>query len=378
MLFPDQAPSRLRLARGREQAAADRGAAGAGSATPGADPGAVAREILTLVAALQRPRPADPRPRRAGPDVHRPARRGDARSRERDRDLLRWAALLHDIGKLQVPATLLNKPGKPTERRVGRAQGAPGARRRDGRRAAAVARRVGRRVIVEHHERYDGTGYPLGLAGRGISLGARIVSVADAYDVMTAARAYKRPVSRAAAGREPVRHPCTQCRPRWPSVRAMRWRMAARPPLAPSCRGGVDGAGSSAVAGRDRGGSVPERRRTVGCRCRRTGPRCDRRGNGRDVRPEADRTGTLGRARGRPTGSADADRAGRGPAAGPRTAPDSVGPGRRRGRAATSAIDRLRRRAVGSATRTARADGEQPADAQSTADVDGRTARSAP
>jgi hypothetical protein len=74
-------------------------------------------------------------------------------------------------------------------------------------------------VIVQHHERYDGTGYPTGLGGSQISLGARIVSVADAYDVMTAARAYKRPVSRAAALRELVRFSGTQFDPT--VVRAM-------------------------------------------------------------------------------------------------------------------------------------------------------------
>jgi len=65
-------------------------------------------------------------------------------------------------------------------------------------------------VIVEHHERYDGKGYPAELSGQQISLGARIVAVADAYDVMTAARAYRRPVSRAAACRELVRYAGTQ------------------------------------------------------------------------------------------------------------------------------------------------------------------------
>ena len=67
--------------------------------------------------------------------------------------------------------------------------------------------------------RYDGRGYPAGLSGQQISLGARIVAVADAYDVMTAARAYRRPVSRAAACRELVRYAGTQFDPH--VVRAM-------------------------------------------------------------------------------------------------------------------------------------------------------------
>jgi putative nucleotidyltransferase with HDIG domain len=202
MLFPDQAPSRVKVAREaarkrpiEEQLRRVRAA--------GADPGAVAHEILSLVAALS---------------VHDKPTRGHAervrmftdllaeemRVPARDRDLLRWAALLHDIGKLQVPATLLNKPAKPTEDEWVQLKAHPshGADI-----AAGLLPWLGEwgDVIVQHHERYDGTGYPTGLAGRGISLGARIVSVADAYDVMTAARAYKRPVSRAAACKELVK-----------------------------------------------------------------------------------------------------------------------------------------------------------------------------
>ena len=100
--------------------------------------------------------------------------------------------------------TLLNKPGKPTDEEwtLLKAHPAHGAEM-----AAALLPWLAEwgAVIVEHHERYDGTGYPTGIAGAQISLGARIVSVADAYDVMTAARAYQRPVSRAAALAELVR-----------------------------------------------------------------------------------------------------------------------------------------------------------------------------
>ena len=59
-------------------------------------------------------------------------------------------------------------------------------------------------AIAHHHERVDGTGYPAGLAGDGISLGGRIVSVADAYDTMTSARSYQRPKATAAARAELV------------------------------------------------------------------------------------------------------------------------------------------------------------------------------
>ncbi len=123
---------------------------------------------------------------------------------ERDRNLLRWGAMLHDIGKLMVPSEILNKPGKPTDEEWGIIKEHPGA---------AVARLgplrewLGDWVLAasEHHEKYDGTGYPLGLKGNQISLAGRIVAVADSFEVMTATRSYKKPMSHEAARQELVR-----------------------------------------------------------------------------------------------------------------------------------------------------------------------------
>jgi HD-GYP domain-containing protein (c-di-GMP phosphodiesterase class II) len=68
-------------------------------------------------------------------------------------------------------------------------------------------------VIIQHHERWDGTGYPAGLAGHDICEGARIVAVADAFEVMTAARSYKRPMTRGVALREMTKLAGTQFDP---------------------------------------------------------------------------------------------------------------------------------------------------------------------
>jgi putative nucleotidyltransferase with HDIG domain len=99
-------------------------------------------------------------------------------------------ALLHDVGKELLPSDLVDKPGALTdgERRVMQQHTTLGAR-------LAVTHAEAQPVvdvIRHHHERWDGRGYPAGLAGERIPLAARIVSVCDAYDAMTEDRPYRR------------------------------------------------------------------------------------------------------------------------------------------------------------------------------------------
>lgn len=102
-----------------------------------------------------------------------------------------WAAMLHDVGKLHVPDRILLKPGPldADEWAVMRQHPIWGEQilaRGDG---FELARRIAR----SHHENFDGTGYPDGLAGESIPLAARIVRVTDAFDAMTNRRPYSEP-----------------------------------------------------------------------------------------------------------------------------------------------------------------------------------------
>jgi putative nucleotidyltransferase with HDIG domain len=128
-------------------------------------------------------------------------------------EALEWAARLHDIGKCRQDwEPIIRKPGRPSEQEweVIRQHPVEGARLAEKMEFLPHTAGVVARIVRAHHERWDGSGYPDGVAGEAIPLEARILGVADAYEAMTGPRAYqqrRRPQEaiqelRAGAGRQ--------------------------------------------------------------------------------------------------------------------------------------------------------------------------------
>jgi putative nucleotidyltransferase with HDIG domain len=99
------------------------------------------------------------------------------------------ASSLHDIGKIIVPDSILNKNGKLTEEEFDIIKKHSGEGEKIASRLSLF--REGAKLIRHHHERYDGTGYPDGLKGEEIPLGARIICIADSFDTMITPRNYR-------------------------------------------------------------------------------------------------------------------------------------------------------------------------------------------
>jgi putative nucleotidyltransferase with HDIG domain len=113
---------------------------------------------------------------------------------------IRWAAMLHDIGKVGIPDTILSKKG-PLDREEW------GVIRQHPESGAEIVRMASNlnyvaALIQAHHERYDGSGYPYGLRGDLIPFGARVLAVADAFSAMTDDRVYRPSLSREEAAAE--------------------------------------------------------------------------------------------------------------------------------------------------------------------------------
>ena len=111
-----------------------------------------------------------------------------------------WGALLHDIGKIGIADSILLKAGPltPKEWQVMRTHPEIGR---------AIVEQIpflrgATSIVYHHHERWDGTGYPVGLAGEAIPLGARVFAVADAFDAMTFDRPYSKAIPMADARAE--------------------------------------------------------------------------------------------------------------------------------------------------------------------------------
>jgi len=124
----------------------------------------------------------------------------------------KWAALLHDVGKLGIARSLINKPGKLTPQEF------------DTVKIHAIYTRELLETITDFreisiiassdHERYDGKGYPMGLKGDKIPIATRIISVADSFDAMTSKRTYRKAMSKEAACEEIERCAGSQFDPR--------------------------------------------------------------------------------------------------------------------------------------------------------------------
>ena len=131
----------------------------------------------------------------------------------RERRDLEFAALLHDVGKVRIPNTIINKPGplSAEERKVMERHTVEGEQLLL--RVGGLLGEIGR-VVRSCHERWDGQGYPDGLAGERIPLLARIVACCDAYNAMTSDRSYRKALPRAEAVAELRKCSSTQFDPR--------------------------------------------------------------------------------------------------------------------------------------------------------------------
>jgi len=120
--------------------------------------------------------------------------------KEEELETLKWASILHDVGKIGMPESILRKPGRLTDDEYEVVKRHPT-------RGYHVLSHVSQlqdasQSVLMHHERYSGGGYPLGIAGAGIPLPARVIAVADTFDALTSRRPYRAPRTEDQAFRE--------------------------------------------------------------------------------------------------------------------------------------------------------------------------------
>ncbi|MBI3256152.1 MAG: HD-GYP domain-containing protein, partial [Actinobacteria bacterium] len=194
LLFPDQAPSRLKAAlKGGSSRRLGQLVDATRANGLDDDPGRAARQVIELIGALgdhdRRTRGHSERVR-----LYAEMLGEELKLSLEERQKLQWGALLHDLGKLMVPPEILNKPGKPTVAEWAVIEKHPAA----GMQLIEPLRPfLGEWVdaIGGHHEKWDGTGYPRRLKGSEIPRAGAIVAVADSYEVMVAVRSYKKGMS---------------------------------------------------------------------------------------------------------------------------------------------------------------------------------------
>ncbi len=123
-------------------------------------------------------------------------------------ELIDWGGMLHDVGKIGIPDFILNKPGKLTDNEYNHIKAHPLI-------GAQIVKDISflksvTPYILDHHERFDGKGYPRGLVGENISIKGRLLAVADSFDAMTSNRPYRKALKPEDALKEIARNRGTQ------------------------------------------------------------------------------------------------------------------------------------------------------------------------
>jgi putative nucleotidyltransferase with HDIG domain len=125
--------------------------------------------------------------------------------------VVKTAGLLHDIGKIIIPISIITKKGKLTSEEYNLIKGHPeiGFRILN----STHDMRSVSNIVLSHHERWDGKGYPRGIQAEDIPLQSRMISIADAFDAMTSKRSYRKTILKEAALKEIIRNAGTQFDP---------------------------------------------------------------------------------------------------------------------------------------------------------------------